>query len=99
MRHSDGRFITSEVCSRRMMASKWGSQQSHWFIVNGMMHCVAECCRGSGLRRSYVKFLLYANRIAKSELDAECNKQEFEIKEHKTTSIVACFAWRPLAIA
>ena len=64
-----------------------------------MKRSVAECCRGSGFRRSLENFLFYIVRRAKSELEDECNKKDFEIEEQMTTSIVASFACRPPAIA
>ena len=64
-----------------------------------MKRCVAKCCRGSGLRRSLENFLLFVVRRAESELEDECNKQDFEIEEQMTTSIDASFAWRPHATA
>jgi hypothetical protein len=70
-----------------------------WFRANGMKRCVAECCRGSGLRRSLENFLFSFVRRAKSELEDECNKQDFEIEEQMTTSIASSFAWNPLANA
>jgi len=89
-------MIISEACSRSM-ASKCGPKRPLWFKANGMKRCVAECCRGSGLRRSLKNFLFSVVRRATSELEGECNKHDFEKEEKITTSIDASFAWRPFA--
>jgi hypothetical protein len=48
---------------------------------------------------SLENFLFSFVRRAKSELENECNKQDFEIEEQMTTSIIASFAWSPFANA
>ena len=44
------------------------------------------------VRKSFVNLLLFASLRAKSELEHECNKQDFERAEEMTTSIVASLA-------
>jgi hypothetical protein len=50
--------------------------------------CVAECCKGSWVRRFLVNLLFSASRRANSELEDKCNKQDFE-KDEQMTAFIA----------